>query len=276
VERAWSGTFLSALEMPGCSLSLLKVDDARLARLDSATTAPAWPGAGSVAPERPPRQVSPERDAPVDAGERQPGMERFQQAALAVADGLDAAESRLTALDSAAGDGDLGLSLARGAAAIRALPESAWTSPTRALNAIGNALRRSIGGSSGPFYATALLRAARHLVDRTPDATAWAEAFGFAVDAVSELGGARPGDRTMLDALRPAADAFAREVKAGRSTADAWAACVREAEQGAEATTRMQPRLGRASYLGDRALGVPDAGAAAVVIWLKALTAFIG
>ncbi|MCY1017365.1 DAK2 domain-containing protein [Pyxidicoccus sp. MSG2] len=139
-----------------------------------------------------------------------------------------------------------------------------------------HALRRSIGGSSGPFYATALLRAARHLVDRTPDATAWAEAFGVAVDAVSELGGARPGDRTMLDALRPAADAFAREVKAGRSAADAWAVCVREAEQGAEATTRMQPRLGRASYLGDRALGVPDAGAAAVVVWLKALTAFIG
>jgi dihydroxyacetone kinase len=93
---------------------------------------------------------------------------------------------------------------------------------------------------------------------------------------VSELGGARPGDRTMLDALRPAADTFARELKAGRSTTDAWAACVREAEQGAEATTRMLPRLGRASYLGDRALGVPDAGAAAVVVWLKALTAFIG
>ncbi|WP_163997781.1 dihydroxyacetone kinase subunit DhaL [Pyxidicoccus caerfyrddinensis] len=276
VERAWSGTFLSALEMPGCSLSLLKVDDARLARLDSATTAPAWPGAGSVAPVREPRHVSPERETPVDVGERQPGMERFQKAALAVADAFDAAESRLTALDSAAGDGDLGLSLARGAAAIRALPESSWTSPTRALNAIGNALRRSIGGSSGPFYATALLRAARHLVDRAPDATAWAEAFGVAVDAVSELGGARPGDRTMLDALRPAADTFAQELKAGRSTADAWAACVREAEQGAEATTRMQPRLGRASYLGDRALGVPDAGAAAVVVWLKALTAFIG
>ena len=275
VERAWSGTFLSALEMPGCSLSLLKVDDARLRRLDSATTAPAWPGAGSVAPERAPRPVSPVQETPVEAGERQPGMERFQKAALAVADALDVAEPRLTALDSAAGDGDLGLSLARGAAAIRALPESSWTSPVRALNALGNALRRSIGGSSGPFYATALLRAARHLVDRTPDASAWAEAFGVAVDAISELGGARPGDRTMLDALRPAADAFAGELKTGRSTADAWAACVREAEQGAEATSRMLPRLGRASYLGDRALGVPDAGAAAVVIWLKALTAFI-
>jgi dihydroxyacetone kinase len=141
---------------------------------------------------------------------------------------------------------------------------------------MGNALRRSIGGSSGPFYATALLRAARHLAERAPDATAWAEAFDAAVDAVAELGGARPGDRTMLDALRPAADAFARALKAGKSPTDAWAECVREAEQGAEATARMQPRLGRASYLGERALGVPDAGAAAVVVWLKALTPYLG
>lgn len=275
VERAWSGTFLSALEMPGCSLSVLKVDDARLKRLDSATTAPAWPGAGIVAPVREPRHVAPVREAPVAAGAKQPGMEQVHKAALAVADAFDASEARLTALDSAAGDGDLGISLARGAAAIRALPESAWTSPTRALTAMGDALRRGIGGSSGPFYATALLRAARHLSDRTPDAAAWAEAFSIAVDSISELGGAKPGDRTMLDALRPAADAFAREVKAGRPVAEAWAACVREGEQGAEATARMQPRLGRASYLGERALGVQDAGAAAVVIWLKALTPFI-
>jgi dihydroxyacetone kinase len=275
VERAWSGTFLSALEMPGCSLSLLKVDDARLHRLDVATAAPAWPGEGKVAPERQ-RRYAPAAPRELEAtGERQPGMERFKKAALAVADAFDAAESRLTELDSAAGDGDLGLSLARGAAAIRALPESAWASPSRALTAIGNALRRSIGGSSGPFYATALLRAARQLAEGASDATAWAEAFGAAVDAVAELGGARPGDRTMLDALRPAADAFTRTLNAGQSPAEAWATCVREAEQGADATARMQPRLGRASYLGERAIGVPDAGATAVVVWMKALTPFI-
>ncbi|MFP2934094.1 dihydroxyacetone kinase subunit DhaL, partial [Pyxidicoccus sp. 3LG] len=278
VERAWSGTLLSALEMPGCSLSLLKVDDARLLLLDLATAAPAWPGAGRVAPERAThRQVAEAPRAPLAEGEQQPGMEHVKRAALAVADAFDAAESRLTALDSAAGDGDLGLSLARGAAAIRGLPESSWANPSRALTAIGNALRRAIGGSSGPFYATALLRAARRLseVEGAPTATAWAGAFSAGVDAVSELGGAKPGDRTMLDALRPAADTFVRELEAGKSPADAWAAAVREAEQGAEATSRMQPRLGRASYLGDRALGVPDAGAAAVVVWLKALTASI-
>ncbi|NTX63774.1 dihydroxyacetone kinase subunit DhaK [Myxococcus sp. CA051A] len=276
VERAWTGTFLSALEMPGCSLSVLKLDDSRLARLDAKTTAPAWGGEGRLAPERPVRSVPTTPLTPPSQEARQPGMERVKEAALAVAAAFEASETRLTELDSAAGDGDLGLSLSRGAAAIRTLPESSWTNPSRALTSIGDALRRAIGGSSGPFYATALLRAARRLSEGSTDAPAWADAFGLAVDAVAQLGGARPGDRTMLDALKPAADAFARELKAGRSTAEAWAATVLEGEQGAEATARMQPRLGRASYLGSRALGVPDAGAAAVVVWLKALTPFIG
>ena len=97
-----------------------------------------------------------------------------------------------------------------------------------------------------------------------------------AVEAVTELGGARPGDRTMVDALRPAADTFAQALQRGTSPAGAWAEAVRAAEAGAESTARMKPRLGRASYLGERAVGLPDAGAQAVVVWLRALTPFIG
>ncbi|MBN9685526.1 dihydroxyacetone kinase subunit DhaL [Corallococcus sp. NCSPR001] len=271
VERAWQGTFLSALEMPGCSLTLLKVDDARLARLDAPTEAPAWPGRGQVVTRR---QVVPTRAAlPTVEGhpKPQPVMSRVRAAALAVADAWDAAEARLTELDSKAGDGDLGLSLARGAAAIRALPEGAWATPSGALTEMGQALRRSIGGSSGPFYATALLRAARFLANKPADAAAWAKAFEMAVEAVSELGGAKPGDRTMVDALHPAATTFVRAVREGRELGDAWAEATHAAEQGAEATASMSPRLGRASYLGERAKGVPDAGAVAVVIWMKAL-----
>jgi len=277
VERAWSGTFLSALEMPGCSLTLMQVDDARLARLDAASSAPAWPGAGrlSQAPRvRPPAPST--QGAALAAEAPQPGMDRFKRAALLVADAFEWSERRLTALDSAAGDGDLGLSLVRGAEAIRALPDVVWTNPSRALTAMGDALRRSIGGSSGPFYATALLRAARRLAEGPVDALAWAEAFDLAVTAVAELGGARPGDRTMLDALRPAADAFAKAVREGQAPREAWAAAVRAAEEGEDATSRMRPRLGRASYLGARAVGVADAGAAAVVVWMKALAPGLG
>jgi dihydroxyacetone kinase len=275
VERAWCGSFLTALEMPGCSLTVLRVDDERLRRLDAATTAPAWPRHGKLAPVRRIQPVAPATPAPEAAHAAHPEMARFKQAVLAVADALEAAEPRLTELDSAAGDGDLGISLARGAAALRALPDSSWSSPARALTAMGEALRRSIAGSSGPFYATALLRAARHLAHERPDARAWAEAFRAGVEAVAELGGARPGDRTMLDALHPAADAFARALKNGQPLAQAWEACVQAAEKGAEDTTRMKPRLGRASYLGDRVLGVPDAGAAAVVVWLKPLSPYV-
>jgi dihydroxyacetone kinase len=177
----------------------------------------------------------------------------------------------LTELDAAAGDGDLGASMTRAAAAMRALPEAVWSSPPDAvLVAIANALRRAMGGTSGPLYAAALLRAAQTLPAR-PTAADWSAGLAAAVDAIAELGGAKAGDRTMLDALHPAATAFATGLAAGRSAAEAWAAAVSAAEAGTAATAQMYPRLGRASYLGDRAIGTPDAGAAAVAVWMKAI-----
>ena len=195
-------------------------------------------------------------------------------AAFAVADALEGAEEQLTSLDAQAGDGDLGASMVRGAVAIRAMADSAWATPEMALAGLGNALRRAIAGSSGPFYATALLRAARELRGLPqPDADAWRAAFAQAVAAVAEIGGAQTGDRTMVDALQPASDVLASA--AGRSPAEAWAQAVDAAVQGAERTAGMMPKLGRASYLGDRVLGVPDGGAVAVTVWMKALLPFI-
>jgi dihydroxyacetone kinase len=269
VERAWAGNYLTALEMPGCSLSLMVVDDARLALLDAAGEAPAWLAGGRIAAER--RMIpSPAAEAaPTPAvGPLAPVL---RAAILSAAAALERQEAELTRLDSQAGDGDLGISMARGAAAIRALPDGAFATPSVALQQLGEALRRAIGGSSGPFYATALLRAARHLPD-SPAAPDWAQAFAQAVAAIGALGGARPGDRTMLDALHPAAEAFSRAVSGGQALPAAWAEAVRAAEAGAEATRGMRPRLGRAAYLGERALGVPDAGAVAALVWMRALS----
>ena len=270
VVRAWSGNLLTALEMPGCSLSLLALDDELLQALDAATDAPAWPGAGAVAP----RVIVPVPSEPdahaLDADSRaQPAL---REAVLAIAAAFEAEEERLTALDSGAGDGDLGISFVRGAAALRALPEAAFGAPGVALSAMSDALRRAIAGSSGPFYATALLRAARYLGGAAePALQDWAQAFLIAVDSVSELGGAKPGDRTMFDALRPAADAFAQAIEAGKDGASAWRAALEAAEAGTAATAQMTPRLGRASYVGARAIGIPDAGASAVVVWMRAI-----
>jgi dihydroxyacetone kinase len=273
VERAWTGNYLTALEMPGCSLSVMVVDDARLALLDAPAGAPAWNGGGRIAPERRVIAAPVPRQAPPAAAEG-PLAEALRQAILAAAGAMERNEAELTRLDSQAGDGDLGISMARGAAAIRALPPGSFADPEEALRQLGECLRRAIGGSSGPFYATALLRAARRL-GPAPGAVDWADAFSQAVQSIGELGGARPGDRTMLDALHPAAEAFQASLARGEAASVAWAAAVRAAEAGLEATTTMRPRLGRASYLGDRAIGAPDAGAAAVAIWMRALSPFV-
>ncbi|UFN48815.1 dihydroxyacetone kinase subunit DhaK [Roseomonas sp. OT10] len=273
VERAWTGNFLTALEMPGCSLSVLPVDAARLRLLDAPAQAPAWPGGGMVPAQRAVLPVPGGDAAPPQGPE--PGLPHgagapaIQAAVLAAAAALEAAEAELTELDSHAGDGDLGISMARAAAAIRAMPDTVWADAPTALAALGRTLRRALGGSSGPFYATALLRAARGL-PATPSAADWAGALRRGVAAIAELGGARPGDRTMLDALHPAAEAFAEAVAAGQAPMAAWSEAVAAAEAGAAGTAGMRPRLGRASYLGDRALGTPDAGAVAAVVWLRA------
>jgi len=274
VERAWSGTFLSALEMPGVSLSLLRVDDERLALLDSATTAPAWPGsAAGTSPGRlgPRRLVAAPASATIaPSTSTVPADPRLGAALIAVASALEAAEAELTDLDARAGDGDLGASMVRAAEALRGLAARPWSQPAPLLAAIAEQLRRTVGGSSGPFYATALLRASRTLPSG-PDPLDWAKAFENAMEAISALGGARPGDRTMVDALAPAVRSMLDDAQASVPVGQFLMRAAQAAEEGAAATAQMTPRLGRASYLGDRVLGIPDGGAVAVAIWLRAL-----
>ncbi len=272
VERAWTGNFLTALEMPGCSISLLRLKEADLPLLSAPTSAPAWQGTGAIPLERaivaaPP--VPPESYPTAgDSAEAQ----KLRAIALHVADALEQAEPHLTDLDSKAGDGDLGVSMMRGAAAIKAEPNGAWSDAATALLSTANALRKAIGGSSGPFYAVALTRAGRFLETcETIDGGAIAKAFRIAVEAISEIGGAKPNDRTMLDALHPALLALEAARKQGLDGKAAWRKAADAAEAGAQATASMSPKLGRASYLGERAVGAPDGGAAAVAIWMKAI-----
>jgi dihydroxyacetone kinase len=279
VRRAWAGTLLSALDMPGCSISLLRIDDSVLDLLDAPTEARAWPGAGAA-------NDAIRIDAAEALVEARAGFESEsarQYAALveaalrSVAQVLIANEPTLTELDSLAGDGDLGASMKRAAHAILNVPVVDLGSPDGALAALSAALRKAIAGSSGPFYATALMRASRHLngVDK-PAARDWAIAFREATQAISDLGGAKAGDRTMLDALVPASAAFEEAVTAGQSARDAWTIAVSAAKKGAHETASMTPRVGRASYLGARAVGSPDGGAVAVALWLEALKPYVG
>ena len=274
VERAYAGTFLSALEMAGVSLTVLPVDDRRLARLDAPTDAPAWPNAAdrprspsSASFPPPPPALRPAAGAPQTATGR-----RLGAAIRAAAEALIKAEPQLTELDQAVGDGDIGISLTRGARAVlETLPACPLDDPAATLHELALTLQRALGGTSGPLYAMLLLRAAAALRSNDPTAaTTWAEALHAGAVGISELGGASAGERTMLDALFPAAETLASGLHAGKPAMAALAEAVEAAKGGAEATASMSPRRGRTSYLGDRALGRPDPGAVAVSLWLRA------
>ncbi len=270
VERAWAGTFLSALEMAGCSLSVMRLDDERLRRLDAPASAPAWPGGGRVAADGARRVASPAPASATPGVPEEPPPPALVRAVHAVAAALRAAEPHLTELDRLVGDGDLGAAMARGADAAEAALAGARGGAAETLARVADAVRREVGGTSGPLYAALLLRAGRAL-GPAPDPSAWAGALEAGAEAVAALGGARPGDRTMLDALLPGAQAFADGLRGGQGARPAWEAAVAAAETGAAATAAMTPRLGRSSYLGERALGTPDPGAVAVVTWMRAL-----
>ncbi|NVI09167.1 dihydroxyacetone kinase subunit DhaK [Paraburkholderia youngii] len=272
VARAWAGTFLSALEMAGVSLTLLRVDDERLSLLDAASHTSAWPAlSGRVA------QVAVRAAPPAPPGASGATLARdatLRRAIEAVCECLLAAEPILTELDQRVGDGDLGMSLARGARAVQLELDSyaSATTPSAVLRGISATLRRVVGGTSGPLYAVMLLRAAAAL-EPSGGATArqWATAFSAGVDEMMELGGATPGDRTMVDALKPAADALYDALAQGASTDAALQAAVCAAIDGTSRTASMHPRRGRSSYVGERAIGHVDPGAHAVVLWLAAI-----
>jgi dihydroxyacetone kinase len=274
VERLYAGTFLSSLDMAGISISVLGINDEWLRWLDATTTAPAWPNLLKQRPGKPEAQMA----ARVIANVSSPASmdvqtetgRRTKRAIEAACQALIEAEVELTEMDRITGDGDLGVNMKRAAAAVRDEIESYpldYISAT--LKTLGHALQRELGGSSGPLYGVLFLRCGKVLENLGSIGLAqWVEALDQGCRAISELGGAKPGDRTMLDALDP----FVKSLKAagGNVSRETLLAAVEEAERGVEATAQMIPRLGRSSYLGDRVLGHPDPGAKAVSIWLRA------
>jgi dihydroxyacetone kinase len=275
VERMFAGTFLSSLDMAGISISVLGLNDDRLRWLDAATTAPAWPNAAKRRPGKPAvgteTKVSSTIRTPAGRGAQTEVGKRRRNAIEAACKALVAAEGELTEMDRVTGDGDLGASMARAAKAVQErLSSYPLDNIPATLKALGDTLRRELGGSSGPLYGVLFLRSGSVLESLGASGLAsWTGALAQGCQAISELGGAKPGDRTMLDALDPFVKAL-QQNKDAKTTRDAVAAAVEAAERGAAATAQMKPRLGRSSYLGDRVLGHPDPGAQAVALWLRA------
>ncbi|NEB59371.1 dihydroxyacetone kinase subunit L [Streptomyces diastaticus] len=176
---------------------------------------------------------------------------------------VDREAERLTALDSPIGDADHGSNLQRGFTAVSAaLEKDAPATPGAVLVLAGRQLISTVGGASGPLYGTLLRRTGKALGDSGEvSKEQLAEALRAGVEAVRTLGGAAPGDKTMVDALVPAVEALGVSFAAARTAA----------VEGAEATTPLQARKGRASYLGERSIGHQDPGATSAALIFVAL-----
>jgi dihydroxyacetone kinase-like protein len=180
----------------------------------------------------------------------------------------------LTQLDAAIGDGDHGLNMTRGFDAVgKALAvQDAGLAPGRVLILVGKTLVSTVGGASGPLWGTAFRRAGRALGSAPEFGGAeLAAALDEAIAGVVDLGAAQVDDKTMIDALVPAANALRGELDGGGSLETAVAAAAAAAEDGARATVPMQARKGRASYLGERSIGHQDPGATSAALIVRAL-----
>ncbi|QRE75309.1 dihydroxyacetone kinase subunit DhaK [Methylobacterium aquaticum] len=250
---------MTALDMHGVSLSVMPLDAATDTALTAATEVPAWPRAVPVAP--PALRPLPDRLAQADSGAFPSHDPAVAGAITAVCRALIGAEADLNALDARVGDGDTGTTFAAAARAVIAdLDRLPQADPAALCRALSDRLARVAGGSSGVLMSIFFAAAGSGLAD----GLGWPEALTRGADRLQAHGGAKPGDRTLLDALVPALAAL----PAGGVTAAAQAA-----EAGAAATARMtRAGTGRSSYLAAADLdGVEDPGAVAVARAFEAL-----
>ena len=178
----------------------------------------------------------------------------------------------LSGLDREIGDGDHGENLDRGFRAVLAkLDGQAPPTPAAVLKTVATTLISTVGGASGPLLGTAYLKAAGALGDATRlDAAAVVAMLTAARDGVVLRGKAAVGDKTMIDAWTPAVEAASAAADAGADPAAVLAAAADAAERGAEDTEPLVAHKGRASYLGERAVGHRDPGAQSSALQLRA------
>jgi phosphoenolpyruvate---glycerone phosphotransferase subunit DhaL len=176
-------------------------------------------------------------------------------------------------LDSAAGDGDFGMSLAKGFREVKLQLETLDNSSIQSfLRDCSMIISEFCGGASGPIWGSAFAAAAKATKGKESlELSDLVLMFGDAVAAIQKRGGAKLGDKTLLDALIPAKEALKEAEQQGRSLKEAFVAAAAKAEEGSEATKKMVASKGRATYVGERSLNYPDAGAAAIGILLKTM-----
>lgn len=190
----------------------------------------------------------------------------------AITAAVEKEKDHLTRLDSAIGDADHGTNMQRGfVAATAALAGFAPDTVGAVLVKAGTTLVSMVGGASGPLYGGAFRAIGKALDTPSAGAGEFAKALADGLRSIRRLGAATPGDKTMIDAYTPALAAFRLAADSGGDFAAAALAAADAAEDGMRATTPMQARKGRASYLGSRSVGHQDPGATSTALVFRAL-----
>ncbi|KAF8008486.1 hypothetical protein BT93_K2227 [Corymbia citriodora subsp. variegata] len=283
VDRVYTGSFMTSLDMAGFSITIMKSNESILQRLDAATKAPYWPVAvdGNRPPAKIPIAMPLSRSTKSDESLCRP-LKLTQQGYL-LEKAVEAASNAIIGLtdslnewDAKVGDGDCGSTMYKGATTVLddmkkhfPLNDAAET-----ISEIGSSIRRVMGGTSGILYVIMCKAASAHLkANSQADITAkqWAEALEAAINAVSKYGGASAGYRTLLDALIPASEVLKKRLDAGDDPVTAFVLSSEAAVAGAESTMHMQAQAGRSSYVSEDIIAtVPDPGAMAAASWYRA------
>jgi dihydroxyacetone kinase-like protein len=178
----------------------------------------------------------------------------------------------LTQLDAAIGDADHGLNMDRGfTAALAKIEDPADRTPGELLETVGTTLVLSVGGAAGPLYGSAFRQMGRALDSKTFDGEELLVLLRAALEEIQRLGAAQVGDKTIVDALSPAIDAFERGLRSGDDLDASLERARVAAEEGMRSTVPLQARKGRASYLGPRSVGHQDPGATSTAMLFAAL-----
>lgn len=272
------GELVTSLDMAGCSLTVMWLDD----ELERYWTAPAdtpayRKGVAAKADSGERRTAAVAHAAVATPHLAELADDDGRSGGVLVARALDAmaamladAEDELGRIDAVAGDGDHGRGMVKGSsaardAAARAVQDGAGQGSV--LTAAGKEWAAKAGGTSGVLWGAMLSALGARLGDTgRPDSAAVGAGMRDGYDALVRLGGAAPGDKTMLDALLPFVDELQRRVGAGESWQDAWRSAADVATDAARATADLRPKVGRARPLAERSVGTPDPGATSLAM----------
>ncbi len=181
-------------------------------------------------------------------------------------------KAHLSEVDGKIGDGDHGINMAKGFNLIKERLGDREVSLSDGLGLIGKTLMTEIGGSMGPIYGTFFIQMSLKSKNKPEtDARLFGEMLKAARDGLADLGGAKVGDKTLMDTVIPAQETYQAAVDAGASLQEALKKMADAAEKGRDSTVDMVAKIGRSARLGERSRGVLDAGATSAALILQTL-----